>query len=64
MSTLEQALKEKERLYQQQDAVAAEIERDISADNDSRFARLNQINQTIVRLAKEIEKLEREWARA
>jgi hypothetical protein len=63
MSDLERVQKEKERLYRRADDVIDEILKDVSAENDSKFERLNAINQEIIRKAKEIENRESSFSR-
>ena len=55
MSDLERVQQEKERLYRRAADVLDEILKDVSAENESKFERLNAINQEIIRKAKEIE---------
>ena len=63
MSDLERVQKEKERLYRRADDVLDEILKDVSAENESKFERLNAINQEIIRKAKEIENRESSFSR-
>ena len=63
MSDLERVQQEKERLYRRAADVIDEILKDVSAENESKFERLNAINQEIIRKAKEIENRERSFSR-